>query len=230
MDQSDLIARLSRLGSSLVSDVLDEAGLHDRVLSSSLQPLDRHAKLAGAALCARNERLADGSPSANAVSGYAVERSMRAGMIAVVEAGGGAGGALVGGLAATSLASNGCRGLLINGAIRDSLEILELGLPTFCLSQTPQRSTGRRQFVDIDCPVDFPGCDGGTVTIHPGDFLLGDSDGIVVLPSIHAEELILAAEKAAEIEDRIQQAVNAGATREEALSKWPRFDHVRRLA
>jgi 4-hydroxy-4-methyl-2-oxoglutarate aldolase len=228
--EASLIDRLQQLDSSVMSDVLDAAGLPKQVLAHYLRPLDLNCKLAGVALCATGRRVdqAAGKPASAAVSGYELERLMTAGKVLVIEAGLERHAAALGGFMAAAFKSSGCRGIVVNGAVRDSRELVDLGLPTFCASVTPVNSAKRWEVTSVEAPLQIPAMDGGFVTVRPGDYLLGDIDGIVVLPSQHAKQLIEDGEVLQRIEEQIRQLIREGATREQAFAKYPRFAHVRR--
>jgi len=67
------------------------------------------------------------------------------------------------------------------------------------------------------------------VTVRPRDFIMGDRDGIVVVPQEMAEEVLLAAERLEEIEQKIRQELLAGEDREIVYKRNPKFDHVRKV-
>ena len=73
----------------------------------------------------------------------------------------------------------------------------------------------------------MPGMNGATVSVAPGDLLLGDADGVVVIPLRHADSLIADAERLQAIEEAIRADMKAGNSREEAFAKHPRFAHIR---
>jgi len=222
--------RLAKLDTSVVSDVLDESGLLNQTLCTSFRPLDARLKLCGVALCARGREVVRlRQPAPASVSAYEIEREMSAGQVLVLDAGSEKVGAPVGGFVAATLKAKGCAGLLINGAIRDALEINEFELPTFFRFHTPVNASRRWELIDLDVPVFLPGISDVPVTIQPGDLILGDADGIVVVPLRFAEDVIEASERLQEIERAIREEIKAGATREEAFSRNPRFNHIKRL-
>ena len=226
---SSLIERLAGLETAGLSDVLDEMGFATQVLASDLRPLDAGRRLAGVAYCVRGEnRVATQSQATSSFSPYEIERAMRPGLVAVIDAGAQNAAAMIGGFVATSLKSNGCRGLVTNGGVRDSREIVSVGLPTFCRFVTPVNASRRWSITEVGQPVHLPGIGGGTVAIRPGDYLLGDADGVIIVPA----EIIVAAIEAAEtldaIEKKITQGIRDGGTREELFKLHPRFAHIRR--
>jgi len=226
-----LIARLAKLETAGFSDVLDEMGYPNQVLASDLRPLDPERRLAGIAYCVRGEnRVVTQTPLPpdQQLSPYELERQMQPGLVAVIDAGGHSIGATIGGFVATSLKSSGCQGLVTNGGVRDSREIIAVGLPTFCRFVTPVNASRRWALAEIGQPVHLPGIGGGSVTVRPGDYLLGDADGIVVIPARIAVTAIEAAETLDAIEKTITQGIREGGTREQLFKLHPRFAHIRR--
>jgi len=231
-DRSELISRLAALETAGLSDVLDEMGYPNQVLASDVRPIDPASRLAGLALCVRGENRVvtqSAAPAAPSLSPYELERRMKPGLVAVIDCGGHNVGAVIGGFIATSLKANGCRGVVTNGGVRDSREIAEVGLPTFCTFLTPVNASRRWSIVAIDEPVHLPGLGGGTVSVRPGDCLLGDADGVIVVPATIALAAIDAAEQLSQIEGTITQGIRAGGTREQLFAQHPRFAHIRRV-
>jgi regulator of RNase E activity RraA len=226
-----LIARLAKLETAGFSDVLDEMGYPNQVLASDLRPLDPERRLAGIAFSVRGENRVvtqTPTPPEQQFSPYELERQMKPGLVAVIDAGGQSVGATIGGFVATSLKSNGCQGLVTNGGVRDSREIVAVGLPTFCRFVTPVNASRRWMIAEVGQPVHLPGIGGGSVAVRPGDYLLGDADGIVVIPAEIAVAAIEAAETLDTIEKTITQGIRDGATRERLFELHPRFAHIRR--
>ena len=101
----------------------------------------------------------------------------------------------------------GLAGVVVDAAVRDSLELIELGFPVFSVGTNPN---GPTKFVPgrINWPVSV-----GGVAVNPGDLVVGDADGVVVVEREKAESLLdLAAKKVAEENKRIE-----GIRRNEAL-------------
>jgi 4-hydroxy-4-methyl-2-oxoglutarate aldolase len=95
-------------------------------------------------------------------------------------------------------------GIVMDAALRDYLELAELGFPVFCVGTNPN---GPTKYVPgrINWPVSC-----GEMTVHPGDLILGDADGVVVVEREKAASLLsLAAKKVAEERTRIAE-IQAG--------------------
>lgn len=97
-------------------------------------------------------------------------------------------GGLFGGMMAASLKSRGASGLVMEGAVRDTMLIKELGFPVFarnvCIKSTTKICPGR-----INHPIII-----GGVYVCPGDLVFGDNDGVVVVPSAIAAQVLEIAE------------------------------------
>ena len=88
-------------------------------------------------------------------------------------------------LSATSLASRGVAGCVIDGGCRDVRLIESLGFPVFARFVTPEDSTWRWEVTATQVPVTI-----GTVRVEPGDWVVGDEDGVVVVPAAGAEQVL----------------------------------------
>jgi regulator of RNase E activity RraA len=231
-ERNALIARLAKLETAGMSDVLDEMGCPNQVLGSDIRPLDPAQRMAGVALCIRGENRVVTQSTAlpgKQISAYELERRMQPGFVGVIDTGGHHIGAVIGGFIATSLKNSGCQGIVTDGGVRDSREIVEVGLPTFCKLVTPINASRRWTIVEVDQPVHMPGIAGGPVTIRPGDFLLGDADGVIVILAEIAMLVIEAAETLDTVEKTITAGIRAGGNREQLFALHPRFKHIARL-
>ena len=92
-----------------------------------------------------------------------------------------------GGLMATSAMARKVGGLVIDGCVRDSTEILEMGFPVFCRG-TCMRGTVKGTLGRVNHPLLF-----GQVVVDPGDLVLGDDDGLVIVPRGEMETVLKAA-------------------------------------
>lgn len=98
------------------------------------------------------------------------------GCVLVIDAGGSLNRAVFGDIMAALAARNGWSGLVINGAIRDGVEINEMDVGVKALGTVPKRGE-RTGAGEVDVPVTF-----GGVTFHPGRRVVADEDGVIVLP------------------------------------------------
>lgn len=223
-----LSRRLSRQSSDTIADILDVMGLGNQTLRAAIRPLAPGMRLAGPAFCVRGQPI-DKSNPAQAGAPYEVDRSLTPGSIVVTATGGHTVSAVIGGNVVASYKKHGCAGLVVDGAVRDSAEIRALRIPTFTTHVTPRRPAGRWSVVEHGQPISMPGQSGAEVVVHPGDFILGDEDGVVVVPQAIAAEVLDAAEKLTRIEAKVVADIRRGRDREETLRAYDRFGHIRKI-
>ena len=121
-------------------------------------------------------------------------------------------------LSAVSLASRGVAGCVIDGGCRDTRFIAEEGFPVFTRFVTPEDSTWRWEVTATQVPIEI-----GGVRIAPGDWVVGDEDGVVVVPQDVAAEVLEEAERKAATENEIRAAVRAGTSPLEAFERYGTF-------
>jgi 4-hydroxy-4-methyl-2-oxoglutarate aldolase len=112
----------------------------------------------------------------------------------------------LGELSATSLASRGCAGAVIDGGTRDVDFILREGFPVFTRYVTPQDCVSRWELLahgDVTIVV-------GGVRVAPGDWIVGDRDGVVVVPGERVEDVLGEAEEKVATENQIRESVRRG--------------------
>jgi regulator of RNase E activity RraA len=150
-------------------------------------------------------------------------------MIVLIATNGHSVSSVVGGLMALSFTKKGCAGIVSDGGVRDVAEITALGLPTFCRYASPLNSARRWKMTAAGNMIELPGQASPTVSVTPGDLVIGDADGVMVIPQGIASDVIAWAERLAAIEENIVAGLNAGAPRNQVFAANPRFDHIRRL-
>jgi len=224
-----LVARLGKLSTSAISDVLDHCGYPEQSISSSIAPLARTMKLSGVAACFEGQSEDDSAGGAEALSGFEIDRRMTADAVLVIAMNGHRVSAAVGGLMCLSARRNGCAGFVVDGGVRDAPEIVELGLPPFCRYVTPLNSAARWRLTRAGEAIALPGQVAARVTVSPGDLLIGDADGLIAIPRAIAAQVIDWSEQLAEIELAIARRIEGGASREDAFAQHPRFKHIGRL-
>jgi len=232
--------RFLAVDTSNVADVLDELGLGHQALHPDIRPLSGD-RLAGWAFTIAGETAthpssgdpasgdpSSGDPSSGANPGSGDPAKMRAcGEIGADEvavwAGGGAGFCYFGELIALGMAERGCVGALLDAGARDLRWLREHGFPVFARYRTPVQSIGRWRVTGWQRPVRLPGATTPTVEVRPGDFVLGDDDGVLVVPAEHIEPVLARAEELTATETRIRAALRAGRTLADCLAE---FGHV----
>ncbi|MBE1585290.1 methyltransferase [Nonomuraea angiospora] len=173
----DALARLAALPTANIGDAMDRLG----VLDSRIRPIWPGARVAGRAFTIWT-RSGD-----NALIHQALD-VVEPGDVIVVNGGGDESRALIGELIGQRAKNKGVAGFVIDGAVRDADGLGEMGMPVFARAVTPAGPykngpghLGRTVAV-------------GGVAVAPGDLILGDADGVVVVPLAEAERVARAAE------------------------------------
>ena len=113
--------------------------------------------------------------------------------------------ASAGGILATRLQVRGVAGLVTDGGFRDAAEIAKLDMPSFHVRPSAPTNLTVHQAIDINVPI---GC--GDAPVFPGDVVVGDSDGVVVIPAHLADEIATEAVEMTAFEDFVTEKVREG--------------------
>ncbi|MBX6394269.1 MAG: RraA family protein [Alicyclobacillaceae bacterium] len=183
-----LVAQFSELPTTCVSDALN--GLTN--LDPAIKPLKEDWKVCGPAFPVK-VRAADNLMVLRGI------REAKAGDVLVIDAKGYLYHAVCGDFVVGLMKTLGLAGVVIDGAVRDILGIKRLDFPVFCRGTTVAAS-GKSGAGAVGVPISC-----GGVEIHPGDIILGDADGVVVIPGARGDEILQKAkEKLRKDEEREQ--------------------------
>ncbi len=211
--------RFLAVDTSNVADVLDRLGLPNQGLAADFKPYSGE-RLAGWAYTVRGQMTPydeTGDPAKMAAcQGISSDEVS-------VWAGDGAGVCYFGELIAIGMMERGSVGALVDGGIRDVRWLREHGFPVFARYRTPIQSIGRWRVTDSQVPVYLRGATSDRVAVRPGDFVLADDDGALVIPDEQVDEVLPAAEKLTGTEVQIREALRSGLSLAECLE---RFGHV----
>ena len=181
----------AHLYTAVLSDSCDQLGRTQQALGPEIRPVDEDRVLVGRAKTVLWSDLYHVPDNPYEGEIRAVD-SIRPGDIVVMATGASKRNAPWGELMSTACVRRGGRGAVTDGLIRDVRRIRALGLPVFAAGYKPVDSRGRGQVVAFDVPVEISG-----VRIEPGDLVVGDLDGVVVVPrAVEREVLEIAAHKA----------------------------------
>ena len=195
----EVVARASGLAASVLADVAGRRG----TLDSRIQPLSRSLRMAGPAFTVEVR------PGDNLMI-HAALAMARPGDVLVVDGKGDTTCALMGSIMITACRKLGLAGVVLDGAHRDSAEILALGFPLYSVGSNPNgpsKSVPGRINWPISC---------GGVAILPGDLIVGDGDGVVAVERERAESLLAFADKKLQEERARIADIESGAIR----PKW----------
>ncbi|MBL8341524.1 MAG: ribonuclease activity regulator RraA [Rubrivivax sp.] len=130
--------------------------------------------------------------------------------------------ASAGSILVTRLMKRGVAGVVTDGGFRDSPEIARLPFPAYHHRPSAPTNLTLHQALDINVPI---GC--GDVAVWPGDVVVGDAEGVVVLPAAIAAEVAAEAVEMTSFEDFVSERVNAG---QSILGLYPPTDEANKVA
>ncbi|HEX2035580.1 MAG TPA: ribonuclease activity regulator RraA [Chloroflexota bacterium] len=210
----EIAERLSRVSTATLTSVLLKLGLRGPFMTE-VRPLVPGTRLVGQAYTLRyipmredldHEALEGRFDNLTNPQRIAIEH-VGPGDVLVIDARGELRAGTIGNILVTRMKARGAAGLVTDGAFRDAAGIAAVGLPAYCRGTHAATNVTLHHPVDVQLPI---AC--GGVAVYPGDALVGDGDGVIVIPRHLAEE---AAARALEQERRerfILGKVRAGAS------------------
>lgn len=203
-----------RLSSAVLADVLDSLGHRHTALPPSVRPLRSTWKIFGPAATLRAV-----ASAAEPLHPYAVEMdcidALRPGEVLVAATNGDRGSALWGELLSTSARARGAVGVVLDGLTRDAARILDMDYPVFAAGYSPLDSKGRLDCVERGQPIRIGEC-----AVHPGDWIFGDIDGVVVVPSAVADTALARALEKVSGENRVRDELARGRSLREVFAEY----------
>ena len=212
----DLTARLEACYSAVIHDVLREMGQSDFTLPPRLRPLMPERKMAGPAFTVRGKAgefdhhetlLAWTGLLSQCPEGHVWVNQPNDDVVAHM-----------GELSAETLQDKGVRGCVLDGMARDTDFLLDIGFQCWFSGYTPRDIVGTWLPEAVGEEIRI-----GPVDIAPGDWMMGDRDGLVRIPAAMVEEVVDRAEKAATEENAIRTAIRGGMDPRQAYIQHGRF-------
>ena len=207
------IALSSQLASLSDPSLLHEAMGKRGALNHDFKPIYRGGRVLGRALTVR------GRPGDNLMLHLAISRARPGDVIVAtfdgcVEAGG------WGEIASRAAQLRGIAGLVTDGAVRDVDAIARLNFPVFARGVSIKGTTKRLQG-ELNQPISI-----GGVTVHPGDIVVGGTDGVVVVPATELETVLARAEKIKNAEEDMLRKLEQGASTLDLLGLRPVLEEL----
>ena len=212
-----LAARLGRAYSGAVFDVLRGRGITETVLPKEIVPLDETRTLAGPVFCMRGRPTPGRDPHETLLAWTGFLGRAPAGHVVVCE-GREEHRALMGELSAETLLGRGVLGFVTDGGCRDCASVRRIGFPVFARYRTPRDVVGAWMPEAFDAPLRI-----GDVAIAPGDYLIGDIDGVVVIPGSIAADVVDEVERVMGTENLVRAAIRSGVPPQEAYLRHRKF-------
>jgi regulator of RNase E activity RraA len=213
----ELIPQFRRVEVASVSDAIEQIMGKKMYMSHHMQPIFV-SKFAGIARTVQLKK-DEGNKDPNALSGM-LEAIDQGGpdsvYVMAVEDGGDIAG--MGGLMGTAMASRGYAGAVIDGGVRDVAYLRKIGFPVFATGIVPSTSVHHYRFGGAQIPLT---CNG--VPVNPGDIVVADSDGVVVVPRAQAEPVLTLAQQMDYKEHSMYAVIEQMKSIVEAVKKFGRL-------
>lgn len=190
----NIVSAFETIPSTIVSDVTGNIGL---TMDSGIKPMCRGVQTAGTAVTVK------ASPGDNLIIHKAITMA-EPGDILVIDCNGYTETGHMGELMCGSCKANDLAGVVIDGGVRDREELREMGYPVYARGVNPQgplKQDPGSINVTITC---------GDISVDPGDIVVGDGDGLAVIPGTNAEEVLELSREKIEAEDNTREEVQSG--------------------
>lgn len=202
-----------KLYTPVVGDILNGMGYYHQFLPQEIRPLREDMKLAGKAMTVL---MIDVYGPQKKPFGYLTEAldQLQENEI-YIATGGTKRCAYWGELLTATARTRKAAGAVLNGWHRDTPQVLEQNWPVFSCGCYAQDSSVRTQVVDYRCDIEI-----GQVTIHDGDLIFGDVDGVLVIPKEVSDEVLEKSLEKAAGEKLVRKAIEGGMSATEAFAKF----------
>lgn len=202
-----------KLYTPVVGDILDAMGYYHQFLPQEIRPLRDDMKLVGKAMTVL---MIDVYGPQKKPFGYLTEALDQLEENEIyIATGGSKRCAYWGELLTATARTRGASGAVLNGWHRDTPQVLDQNWPVFSCGCYAQDSSVRTQVVDFRCDIEI-----GQVTIHDGDLIFGDVDGVLVIPAEIADEVIEKALEKAAGEKLVRKAIEGGMSATDAFAQF----------
>ena len=210
----DLALIREKLNSSLLSDVLDGMGIRNQCMSQGIRPTYSCATVVG---WAHTMLMVDQHEPEQDTFKLQLEGidSLKGDDLMVVASNGSTSAALWGELLSTAARCRGATGAVIDGLARDIKQIEEMKFPVFAAGIRPISSKGRVIAIGYGCRIKC-----GGVNVEEGDLIIGDVDGVTVVPDTAVEEAVSRALERASSERKTRTELLAGSTLSAVYQKY----------
>jgi regulator of RNase E activity RraA len=213
----ELRRRYLRLYTGVVADLLDSKGVRTHSLPPSIRPMKDHLKVAGPAFTCLGVQTGDMQNDDTPMLIKMLE-TVTAHSVVVLSASGDRSSSHWGEIMTLSAKQRGSTGAVVDGGLRDAPFILKLNFPVFADFYLPASSISRWELKEFQGVIKV-----GETSVHPGDYVFGDMDGVVVVPQAMTEEVLWEAEMAVQREQKMRQALRRGMPLNEVNKKFGAF-------
>lgn len=212
---TDPLKELQKTPTASISDALDRVGVKG-FMSHKIKPAFEFQRVVGPAVTVKQIPTHEREIPLRALE--AIDSAEPGAVMVIAVEGGDADDiALWGGLMSLASKVRGVCAAVLDGGVRDLVEIREIGFPVFSRSIVPSTSVGRMRVVGVNVPVSC-----GNVLVKPGDIIIGDWDGVVVIPLEKLNEVMEIARQIDETERKEAEELRRGTPFTTVIKKFAR--------
>jgi regulator of RNase E activity RraA len=213
---AELLDRFEQLTTPMINDALRERNLVYRVLPNEILPIREHYRVAGIAFTVKGSKsLTMQNDMAERVK---MIESIPAHSFVVWDTDQDNESTQWGEVITMASIKRGCRAAAVDGGVRDTDKVLEMKFPVFARYRNSNGMLGRFRITGWEIPIKI-----GDVIVYPGDVILGDIDGVIVIPRAIAYEILLRGEEIKNSESAIKKWVREGLTASDILERGGYF-------
>jgi 4-hydroxy-4-methyl-2-oxoglutarate aldolase len=217
MNTTSLIEAFGKVAVASVADAVDKVCGRRGYLEAAIKPRINEQRICGPAATVLEVATDEFVPPQHALD--LIDEAPRGSVIVIAIEGGAPEVAVWGGLMTAGAVANGHVGAVLDGGVRDLVEIRrDYGFPVYARDVSPGTTLGRYRTVASQVPVKV-----GGIVVHPGDLVVGDVDGVVIVPKAQAAAVLAMAQ---EIDSReLEQAklIIAERSLRKGLAKYGRI-------
>lgn len=202
-----VVRELATLSTPTVSDALDRLIINGQAFG--IAALDESRRMCGRAFTLHYQPV---GPDGGTVGDYIDD--VEPGSVLVLDNGGRLDATVWGDILTLMASRRGMAGTVIDGVCRDTARARELGYPMYARGHWMRTGKDRVMLAATQVPVAI-----GGVLVHPGDILLGDADGVVIVPRAREREVLDVALAIEEAEEQIRTAVQGGSRLDDARKR-----------
>lgn len=216
MELKELVARFEKVATASVADAIDRIAGKRGYMDQAIKPRINDRKIVGPAVTVLEGPTNEFVPPQHALD---LIDSCAAGSVMVIGVGGETNVAVWGGLMTAGAYARGLAGAVLDGGVRDVTEIRrDYGFPVYSRSISPGTTLGRFKTLSANEPV---AC--GGIEVRPGDLIVADIDGVVVVPHAHVEAVLKMSEEIDQRELEQAKLIVAARSLKEGLAKYGRI-------
>jgi len=216
MTLEELVAAYRNVATASVADAVDKVAGKSGLLNHLIRPRINENKIVGPAVTVLEGPTDDFVPPQHALD--AIDEA-DAGSVIVISTNGTVDVAIWGGLMAAGAVANKHEAAVLDGGLRDIVEIRrDYDFPVYSRTVCPGTTLGRAKTIASNVEVDM-----GGVIVHPGDIIVGDIDGVVAVPRKHAEDVLAMAQEIDQREAEQAKLIIESKSLRDGLAKYGRI-------